>query len=79
LGVKHGVSAWSAVRSGDSEHGLLGATLVAAMLGTMLFIATAGVDPMTYMLAGLLSSYWWTFSRLRRRALYVNERSLGMP
>lgn len=74
VAVRRGFSAWSTLRRKDLEHARLGASLVAAMLGTMLFIATAGVDPMTYMLAGLLSSYWWAFSRSKGLALYESER-----
>ncbi|AOW13493.1 hypothetical protein LPB72_10755 [Hydrogenophaga crassostreae] len=74
VAVKRGFSVWSTFRRKDLEHARLGAALVAAMLGTMLFIATAGVDPMTYMLAGLLSSYWWAFSRTKGLALYESGR-----
>lgn len=58
VGVVRAVTAWNAIRRGDVELAYLGSSLVAAMLGTLLFIATAGIDPMTYMLAGMLSSYW---------------------
>ena len=53
------VVAWQTVRLKDPEHGYVGAALVGAMLGNMLFIATAGIDPETYMLAGMMSCYWW--------------------
>lgn len=58
LGVVRAVTAWNVIRREDVELAYLGSSLVAAMLGTLLFIATAGIDPMTYMLAGMLTSYW---------------------
>ncbi len=51
--------AWRKVRLKDPEHGYVGAALVGAMLGNMVFIATAGIDPEVYMLAGMMSCYWW--------------------
>jgi hypothetical protein len=67
LGLRQGRYAWRAFRrAGDADATLLGAALLAAMLGTILFIATAGVDPMTYMLAGLLSAYAWRVQRTQR-------------
>lgn len=63
LAVIRGYKAWRILKWKHPELGLLGGALLAAMLGTMLFIATAGIDPMTYMLAGLLSSYWWLMIR----------------
>lgn len=77
VGVAHGFSVWLRLRRNNSEAALLGSALISAMLGTMLFIATAGIDPMTYMLAGLLSSYWWTFARHRVHTL--NESGMNSP
>ena len=45
------------VRERDDDAGLLGASLVAAFVGSLFFIATAGFGPTTYVLAGLLLSY----------------------
>lgn len=67
VGVRRGIAVWRSFKKEDQELAFLGASLVAAMLGTMLFIATAGIDPMTYMLAGLLSSYWWMWRLSRKR------------
>jgi len=41
----------------------VGAALVGAMLGNMVFIATAGIDPEVYMLAGMMSGYWWAYRK----------------
>jgi hypothetical protein len=66
LALRKGRHTWRTFRrAGDEDATLLGAALLAAMLGTVLFIATAGVDPMTYMLAGLLSAYAWRLRRAR--------------
>jgi hypothetical protein len=77
LALRQGRYAWRSFRrAGDADATLLGAALLAAMLGTMLFIATAGVDPMTYMLAGLLSAYAW---RVRHgRSAAVGGRVVGL-
>ena len=42
---------------GATESALLGASLVATMLGTLFYIGTAGYGTTTYILAGLLMSY----------------------
>jgi len=55
--------AWRKVRLKDPEHGYVGAALVGAMLGNMVFIATAGIDPEVYMLAGMMSGYWWAYRK----------------
>jgi O-Antigen ligase len=50
--------AWySAKRTGDHELTYLGACLMAMMVGTMIFIATAAYGVVFYVLAGLLASY----------------------
>jgi hypothetical protein len=36
---------------------VLGATLMACLMGTFLFIATASFGPLTYVFAGLLAAY----------------------
>ncbi len=75
LALRRGRYAWRTFRrAGDADATLLGAALLAAMLGTMLFIATAGVDPMTYMLAGLLSAYGWRVRRGRGAAVASGVR-----
>lgn len=58
LGAKRGFTAWRAVRYVDAEAARSIAALVAAMLSTMFFIATAGYGWTTYMIAGMLASYW---------------------
>ena len=59
LGLRRAVVVWQEVRFNDPDLAFVGASLVAAMIGTVIFIATAGIDPMTFMLAGMLSSYWF--------------------
>lgn len=59
VGINRSVTVWRKVRFTDPKFAWVGASLVASMIGSMLFIATAGIDPMTYMLAGMMSSYWW--------------------
>ena len=48
---------WRRARSRQQDAGLLGAGLLAAFIGSLFFIATAGFGPTTYLLAGLLLSY----------------------
>ena len=50
-------------RTRDYSAGLLGAGLVAAFVGSLFFIATAGFSPATYLLAGLLASYAFCVAR----------------
>jgi O-antigen ligase len=59
VGVRRTVVAWHKLRINDLRCGYIGAALVGAMIGNMLFIATAGIDPETYMLAGMMCGYWW--------------------
>lgn len=78
VALRRGRYAWRAFRrAGDADATLLGAALLAAMLGTMLFIATAGVDPMTYMLAGLLSAYGWRVRHTRGTSVAGMTREAG--
>jgi hypothetical protein len=49
--------AWRRARGREQDAGLLGAGLLAAFIGSLFFIATAGFGPTTYLLAGLLLSY----------------------
>ena len=58
-------------RSRDSDTALLGAGLLAAFLGSLFFIATAGFGPTTYLLAGLLFSY----AKCTERELAATEAS----
>lgn len=53
---KAGRTMWRA-RADDHSAGLLGAALVAAFVGSLLFIATGNFGATTYVLAGLLLSY----------------------
>jgi O-antigen ligase len=59
VGFRRTVVAWQKLRRSDLRCGYIGAALVGAMIGNMLFIATAGIDPETYMLAGMMCGYWW--------------------
>jgi hypothetical protein len=61
-GLFRGARVWLRSRHSDPEHAFVGAALIATLLANMFFIATAGVDPMIYMLTGMLSSYWWLTS-----------------
>lgn len=80
LAVKRGLIAWRSFKKDHHDLALLGSSLVAAMLGNMLFIATAGVDPMTYMLAGLLSGFWWMhLNSTRQPKAMKSVRSQVMP
>ena len=44
-------------RLGDPDLSLLGASLLACMLGTLFFVATAGLSSLLFPLTGLLASY----------------------
>lgn len=44
-------------RISDPDFALLGASLIACMLGTLFFVATAGLSTLLYPFAGLLASY----------------------
>lgn len=59
IAVRRTVVAWRNFRLKDPEYGYVGAALAGAMLGNMVFIATAGIGPEVYMLAGMMSCYWW--------------------
>ena len=61
VGMWRTVVVWQKVRTKDPESGYIGAALAGAMIGNMLFIATAGIDPETYILAGMMSVYWWKY------------------
>jgi len=63
LGLGKTVVAWRKFRLRDPEQAYVGAALAGAMLGDMVFIATAGVGPETYMLAGMMSGYWWMYRK----------------
>jgi O-Antigen ligase len=52
----------------DADAVAMGAALFACLLGTLVFIATAGFGPTTYLLGGLTLSFAWLFSRRRRLA-----------
>jgi hypothetical protein len=41
----------------DRELCLLGACLIALMVGTLFFVATAGISPVLYVLAGMMGAY----------------------
>jgi hypothetical protein len=49
--------AWWAARSIDLDLSLIGASLLACMLGTLLYIFTTGFYPIHYILIGLMLSY----------------------
>ncbi len=49
---------WRRVRQGDAEAAFVGGSLMAAMVGTIFFIATASHSITTFILAGLCASYW---------------------
>ena len=68
----------AAARTGESDAeandtALLGAALLATMLGTLFFIATAGIGTTTYVLAALLMSYVGT-TREERASVSVVQR-----
>lgn len=69
---------WAWYRKRDVDRAIVGASLVAATMANMLFIATAGIDPMIYMLVGLLSSYIW-MQRDDRRRDELARRVQGPP
>ena len=62
-----GSATWLAVRGEDSEAGAQGAALLACFVATLLFIATAGFGPTTYILCGLLVSYAVALAPVGRR------------
>lgn len=62
LGIRRGVSAWHRVRGSDFDSGRAMAALVAAMVSSMFFIATASYGHTTYILAGLLAGSWYITS-----------------
>jgi len=50
------------LRATDPDAGSMGAALVACMVATLFFAATAGFGPTTYVLSGLLVSYATSFA-----------------
>ena len=61
--LAQGFRAFLSWRNEDRDAGLLGASLVACMTGTLAFIATAAYNTTTYILCGLLVSYAVSCSR----------------
>jgi hypothetical protein len=57
IGISRATIALRHCRHADPALSLLGAALVACMLGTMFFMATAGFTALQYVLLGLLTSY----------------------
>ena len=57
LPLAKGFKAFFRSRRDDAEVGLVGAALLACLVGALLFIATAGYGTTTYILCGLLLSY----------------------
>jgi hypothetical protein len=57
------------VRGVDADAGAMGAALLASLLGTLAFIATAGFGTTSYLLSGMVLSFGWVFSRRARTAL----------
>jgi hypothetical protein len=45
------------LRSTDLELSLLGGNLIACLVGSLFFVGTAAIDPITYWLSGILASY----------------------
>ena len=68
-----------AVLSAENEDArTMGTSLVACMLATLFFIAAAGYEMMTYILCGLLVSYWAAFApKMSVRATRFGKPSLG--
>ena len=65
-----GFRAFLAWRSEDRDAGLLGASLVACMGASLVFIATASISTTTYILCGLLVSYAASHARTVSEPLF---------
>jgi hypothetical protein len=48
---------WSRVRKTNLDHALMGASLFACMVGTVVYIFTTGFYPIHYILIGLMLTY----------------------
>jgi O-antigen ligase len=79
LAVKKGITAWWYSRFANVEAAFVFAVLVAAMVSTMFFIATASYGGTTYMIAGMLASCWYVaFHSSKRRPTMAAALSPGI-
>jgi len=53
------IRGWKAAREKHPDQAYIGASLVAALTGCILYVATAGVDTMIFMLLGFISGSFW--------------------
>ena len=67
LAALKGCAALFHAREFDPDGSLLGASLAACLIGTLIFIATAAYGATTYILAGLLLSFATTVGRVYAR------------
>ena len=76
VALAYGVKAVLSAENEDART--MGTSLVACMLATLFFIAAAGFEMMTYILCGLLVSYWAAFApKMSVRATRFGKPSLG--
>lgn len=71
--------AWADVRKSDVDGASRGAALLACFVATLVFIATAGFGPTTYILCGMLVSYSLAHSYSRRQQATPEPRSFASP